>query len=102
MRLKHGEDAFASSRSRSFQCSENFGRVVRVIVDKQKALALILDLEPASRVLEFTKRSYDFFERNSKLDRERNDPERIVDIMASGGVEGRFAQPLASTINAKI
>src|SRR5437879_4778653 len=102
MRLKHGEHPFASSRSRSFQCSANFGRVVCVIVNKQKALALVFDLEPASRVLEFTKRSYDFFKRNSKLERERDHPECIVDSVASGGVEGRFAQSFASKINAKI
>src|SRR5206468_8050300 len=72
MGLKHGEHPFAANRPRSFQCSANFGRMVRVIVNEQKALALIFDLEPASRVLEFTKRSCNFFKRNSKLDRERD------------------------------
>ena len=53
MGLKHGEHPLAASRSRSFQCSANFGRMMRVIVNKQKAFALIFNLEPASRVLEF-------------------------------------------------
>ena len=67
MRLKHGQHPFATHGSRSLQCSANFGGVMRVIVNKQKTIALILDLKPAPRVLEFTKRSRNFFERNSKL-----------------------------------
>src|SRR5262249_18987348 len=64
--LKHREHSFAASRSRSFQCRLNLGGMMCVIVDEQKALALIFDLKPAPRVLEFTKRSCDLFKRNSK------------------------------------
>src|SRR5439155_5118343 len=102
MRLKHGEHPFPASRSRSLQCSANFGRVMRVIVNEQKALALIFDLKPASRVLEFTKRSCNFFKRNSKLDRERNHSEGIVDIVRPWHVQHGLAEFLLPKINAKI
>src|SRR6266566_614354 len=102
MRLKHGEHPFASSRSRSFQRSANFGGVMRVIVNKQKMFALIFDLEPASRVLELPKRSCDLFKRNSKLDRERDHSEGIVDIVRPGHVQHRLAEFLPVKINAKV
>src|SRR5437016_12423186 len=102
MGLKHGEHPFAANRPRSFQCSANFGRMMRVIVNKQKTLALIFDLEPASRVLEFTKRSCNFFKRNSKLDRERDYTEGIVDIVRPRHVQHRLAELLPARVNAKI
>ena len=73
-----------------------------VIVNKQKALALILDLEPAPCVLEFTKRSCDFFKRNSKLDSERDHAQGIVDIVRARHVQHRFAEFLFAKINTKI
>src|SRR5437667_10719689 len=102
MRLKHGEHPFPASRSRSLQCSANFGRVMRVIVNEQKALALIFDFKPASRVLEFTKRSCNFFERNSKLDRERNHSEGIVDIVRPWHAQHGLAEFLLPKINTTI
>src|SRR6266853_5230091 len=73
-----------------------------VIVNKQKALALIFDLEPAPRVLELTKRSCDLFKRNSKLDSERDHAQGIVDIVRARHVQHRFAEFLFAKINTKI
>ena len=38
-----------------------------VVINKQETVALVLDFEPAARVLELPQRSYDSFKRNSKL-----------------------------------
>src|SRR5437879_11821897 len=70
-----------------------------VIVNKQKALALIFDLETAPRMLELTKRSCDFFKRNYKLDSERDHAQGIVDIVRARHVQHRFAEFLFAKIN---
>src|SRR4029077_6037876 len=102
MRLKHCQHPLATSRPRSFQCRANFRRVMRVIVNKQKAFTLIFDLEPASRVFEFAQGSCDLFKRNSKFYCKRDDTESIVDIVRPGHVEHRLAEFLLAKVNAKI
>src|SRR5437762_12198412 len=91
MGLKHGEDPFAASRSRSFQRGANFRRVMGVIINKQEALAFILNLEPPPRVFEFVKRSCDCFKRNSKLDCELDHTQRILNSTRVGGTQRNFA-----------
>ena len=51
VRLKHGQHAFATDRCRSFQCRADFGRVMSIVVNQQKTIALILDFKTAARVL---------------------------------------------------
>ena len=50
MRLKHRQDAFAAGRFRGRERGADLGRMMRVIVDEEKAIALIFDLEAAARV----------------------------------------------------
>src|ERR1043166_1286285 len=74
---------------------------MRVIVNKQKPIALILDLKPASRVLEFTQGGRNFLKWNSKLGGECDYAKRIVHVMFSGNIKRRLAEFLAVPINAK-
>ncbi len=74
---------------------------MRVIVHQQETIALVFDLESAARVLEAAKRRGNFRERNSQLRSERNDAERIADVVAAGNVQHGFAQFLASAVNTK-
>ena len=101
MRLKHGQHSFAASRPRSFHRGANFGRVMGIIVNEQKAIALVLDFKSAARVLKFAKRGYNFFEWNPKLGRHCNYTKRIMDNVPARSIERRFAQFLPPTINAK-
>ena len=78
MRLKHRQDAFAPGRFRGRERGANFGRMMRVVVDQQKALALVLDLETPAGVLETAQRSGDLLERNSQFGGERDDTERVA------------------------
>ena len=52
MRLEHRQDAFAAGRARGRERGANLGRMMRVVVDEEKAIALIFDLEAAARVAE--------------------------------------------------
>src|SRR5438034_3852772 len=101
MRLKHGQHPSATSGSRGFQCSANFRGMMRVIVHEQKTFALILDLKPTPRVLEFTKRSCNFFKWNSKLRSECDHAKGIVHVVFAGNVQGCLAEYLAAPTNAK-
>ena len=55
MRLKHRQHAFAPGRFRGRERRANFGRMMRVIVDQQKAIALVFDFETAAGVLEIAR-----------------------------------------------
>ena len=74
---------------------------MRVIVHEQKTIALILDLKPTPRVLEFTKRSCNFFKWNSKLRSECDHTKGIVHVVFAGNVQGCLAECLAALTNAK-
>ena len=66
--------------------------MMRVIVDEQEALARVLDLEAATRVLKVAQRCRDLLERDAELRRERDDAERVADVMPAGNVQDRFAE----------
>ena len=67
MRLKHGEHALATNRSRRLERGADFRRVMPVIVHQKKTGAVVLDFEPPARVLELRQRLRDFFKRNTEL-----------------------------------
>ena len=52
MRLKHRQHAIAPGRARGRERRANLGRMMRVIVHQEKALALVFDLETPARVVE--------------------------------------------------
>ena len=52
-------------------------------------------------MLKFAQRRRDFLERNSELGSERDDADRVVNVVLSGNVQNRFAELFATTINAK-
>src|ERR1700751_1339526 len=103
MRLEHRQHAFspAAGRSRCLKGGANFGGMMRVIIDQQKSIAGVLYFKPAPGVFEFEKRSCNFLEGNSKLIRQRDYTNSIVDIVLSGNIQPCFAQSFAPTINAK-
>jgi len=55
VRLKHRDETPPAYRFRCAKCGTNFCRMMRIIVDEQKPIAGVFDLEPAARVLEFPK-----------------------------------------------
>jgi hypothetical protein len=64
VRLKHCDETPPSDRFRCAERGANFCRMMPIIVDEQKPVARVFDLEPSTRVLKFPKRSRDFIERN--------------------------------------
>jgi len=93
MGLKHGEHPFAASRPRSFQCSANFGRMMRVIVNEQKALAFIFDLETGVARARIYEEKLQFFSNGIPSSTgERNHSEGIVDIVRPWHVQHGLAE----------
>ena len=101
MRLEHRQDALAASRSCCPERRANFGGMVSVIIDEQKAIAAVFDFKPTPGMLELAKASRNFFKRNPKLVCQRDHADRIVHVMPSGNIQHRFAQLLAAKINAE-
>src|SRR6266542_154982 len=101
MRLKHGQHAPATSRSRGFQRRPNLGGVMVVVVNKQKTIALIFDFKAATRVLEFAQRSGNFFKWNSKLGGEGDHTNGILNVVLAGNIQNRLTELLAALTNAK-
>src|SRR5438046_9582238 len=75
--------------------------MMRVIIDEQKPVALVLDLKATARRLEFAQRNRDFFKGNPKLGAEGDHANGILDIVPDGDVQDCFAQMLPAPINAK-
>ena len=73
--------------------------MMRVIVDEQKPVARVFDLEPAARVLEFPKRCRDLVERNRKLGSQRDYSKRVMHVVFSGNIQSRLPEFLAAAIN---
>jgi hypothetical protein len=86
MWLKHGQHTFATGRSGGFQRRADLGRVMGIVVNKQKAIALVLNFEAAARVLEPAQRSRNSFERNSKLRGKGDYTNGILDMMLPGDI----------------
>ena len=70
-----------------------------VIVDEQKPVAGVFNLEPAARVLEFLKRCRNFLEWNRKLGSQRDYAKRIMHVMFTGNIESRLPEFLAAATN---
>ena len=73
--------------------------MMRIIVDEQKPVARVFDLEPAARVLEFPKRCRDLVERNRKLGSQCDYAKRVMHVVFSGNIEGRLPEFLAAAKN---
>jgi hypothetical protein len=54
VRLKHRDETPPSDRFRCAERGTNFCRMMRIIVDEQKPVARVFDLEPSTRVLEIS------------------------------------------------
>ena len=65
MRLKHGQDAFAAGRARCRDGGPNFRRMMGVVIDQQKTIALIFNFESPTGVLKLSQRFSNFIERNA-------------------------------------
>src|SRR5215472_521395 len=101
MWLKHGQDTFASGRSRSLQSGTDLRWVVCVIIHKQEAITLVLDFEPAACVLEPAQRSRNLFEWNAKLGGKGDHSNGILDVVLSRNIQNRFTELPPFAINAK-
>src|SRR5438094_9262120 len=99
MWLKHRNETSPADRFRCAKCGTNFRRMMRIIVDEQKPVACVFDLEPAARVLEFPKRCRDLLERNGKLGSQRDYSKRVMHVVFSGNIEGRLPEFLAAAKN---
>src|SRR4029077_14961449 len=99
MRLKHRDETSPADRFRCAKRGTNFGWMMRIIIDEQKPVACVFDLEPAARVLEFPKRCRDLVERNRKLGSQRDYAERVMHVVFSRNIESRLPQFLAATKN---
>ena len=86
MRLKHRQNPLPADRLGRLQRRANFGRMMSIIIDKQKTIAFVFDFETAARVLKFAKRAGNLFERNTELGRERDYTERVVDVVLTGNI----------------
>ena len=75
--------------------------MMRVIIDEQKPIALVLDLKATARMLEFAQRNRDFFKGNPKLGAEGDHANGILDIVPAWDIQDCFAQLLPVPINAK-
>ena len=75
--------------------------MMRIIVDEQKTVARVFDLEPATSVLEFPKRRRDLVERNRKFRSQRDYPKRVMYVVFSGDIESRLAEFLPPATNQK-
>src|SRR6266404_8279395 len=64
MRLKHGQDAFTAGPARRLDRGANFCRMMGVVIDQQKTIALIFNFESPPGMLKLSQRFSDFFERN--------------------------------------
>ena len=69
------------------------------IVHQKETRAVVLDFEPAARVLKPCQRFRDFFKRDAELRRERDDSQRIVNVMLSGDIQRCFAKVLSPMID---
>src|SRR4030095_13698835 len=67
VRLKHCEHALAPDRSGRLERGADFRRVMSVIVHQKKSRAVVLDFEPAARVLKLCQRFRDFFKSDAEL-----------------------------------
>src|SRR5436305_9705467 len=101
VRLKHRDETPPTYRFGCAKCGTNFRGMVRVIVDEQKPVARVFDLEPAPRMLEFLKRCRDLVERNRKLRSQRDYSKRIMHVVFSGNIECRPPEFLAVLIHQK-
>src|SRR6266487_3896285 len=99
MWLKHRDETPPADRFRCAKCGTNFRRMMRIIVDEQKTVARVFDLEPAARVLEFPKRCRDLVEWNSKLGSQRDYSKRVMHVVFSRKIEGRLPEFLAAARN---
>src|ERR1051326_7320024 len=81
--------------------TRNFGGMMSVIINEQKTIALILNLEPASCMLEFAKGSGNFFERNSKLCGDSDYTKGVVHVVFAGNIKSRFAEFFAAAGDAE-
>src|SRR5438067_5673704 len=75
--------------------------MMRVIIDEQKPIALVLDLKATARMLEFAQRNRNFFKGNPKLGAEGDHANGILDIVPAGDIQDCFAQllPAAGTMS---
>src|SRR6266478_6719146 len=96
MRLNQRDETSPSYRFRCAKCGTNFRRMMRIIVDEQKPVARVFDLESAARVLEFPKRCRDLVERNRKLGSQGDYSKRVMHVVFSGNIEGRLPKFLAA------
>src|SRR5438477_1198416 len=101
MRLKHRQHALASDRFCRFQGRFDFSRMMSVIIDQQKTRAVVFNFKAPPRVLEFRQRLGDFFKRNAKLSRERDDAERVTNVVLTRNIQNGFAEFFFAAINRK-
>jgi hypothetical protein len=99
VRLKHRDETSPADRFRCAKRGTNFRRMMRIIVDEQKPVARVFDLEPAARVLEFPKRCRDLVERNRKLGSQRDYSKRVMHVVFSGDIESCLPEFLAAANN---
>src|SRR6266487_2396418 len=99
MWLKHRDETSPADRFRCAKCGTNFRRIISIVVDEQKPVARVFDLEPAARVLEFLKRCRDLVERNRQLGSQRDYSKRVMHVVFSRNIEGRLPEFLAAAKN---
>src|SRR5262249_16548425 len=67
VRLKHGQYALATDRSRCLERGSNFRWMMAVVVHQKKPRTVVFDFEPAARVLEPRQRFRDFLKPNPEF-----------------------------------
>jgi len=72
---------------------------MRIIVNEQKSIARVFDLEAAARVLEFPKRCRDLIEGNRKLGSQRDYSQCVMHVVFSGNIEDRLPEFFTATKN---
>src|SRR6476660_5812426 len=81
MRLEHREHAFPSRRARGCKRGADFGRMMSVIIDEKKTIALVLDLETAAGMAKCAQRPNDLREGNPQLGSQRDHPDGVADVV---------------------
>src|SRR5262245_23986464 len=101
MRLKHRHETSPPNRFRSAKSGANFRRMMAIIVDEQKPVACVFDLEAASRVLKFPKRCRDLVERNREFGSQRDYSEGVMHVVFAGNTESCFPKFFAAATDQK-
>src|SRR5260370_37909644 len=88
MRLKHHDDPLVLKGARSLERSPNLGRMMTVIVHDRVRFGLQLDFKSSLGSPERLKRFRNLAKRHSYLRRERNNCQRVADVVSTRNSEG--------------